>query len=179
MRTYWDQHLTDTRGVIGRCGTGCRSDRAFPGAFRAGASRQGLRRRATITTPFGVETGSLRVMAVADPPSMACSADLGKDVDGLPAQTMTGVVGHAPNGGAIVKRRLMPLRALNRPFNAIASRAVTRISSDDRGGAEVDKSSHVPVSLNITSDKSNRQELRILRRSIAGFNSILPTADYF
>ncbi len=69
-------------------------------------SRCIVRRRATITAPFGVETGSLRVMAGVDPPSTACVADLGKDVDGLPAQAMTVRVGHVPNGAVIVTRRL-------------------------------------------------------------------------
>ncbi len=110
MTTYWNQYFTDARGVMGRCGTDCRSDRAFPGA-----SRQGL----------------------------------------------------------------IPLRARNRPFNAIARQAVTRISSDGRGGAGVDKPSYVIEPLNIVSDKSNRRELRILHHSIAGFNSILPPAVYF
>ena len=44
-------------------------------------------------------------MAGTAPPSTDCSADLGKDVDALPAQAMTVWVGRAPNGAVTVARR--------------------------------------------------------------------------
>ncbi len=89
-------------GLHGRLGKGGRP------IGRTGGSRSAphaVRRRETITAPSGVETGSLRVMAAADPRSTACSADLGKDVDRLPAQAMTVWVGQSPNGAAIVTGR--------------------------------------------------------------------------
>jgi hypothetical protein len=78
-----------------------------PGKTARGNMRKvELRRRVTMTAPFGVERGPLRVMAGADPPSTTCSADLRKIVDDLPAQAMTVWVGHSQNGAAIVMHRL-------------------------------------------------------------------------
>ena len=64
-----------------------------------------MRRRATMTAAFGVQTGSLHVMAGADPPSTSCRAGLRKVVDGLPAQAVAVWADHAPNGAVIVARR--------------------------------------------------------------------------
>ena len=64
------------------------------------------RRRAIMTASSGAAHWSLHVMAGADPPPAIWRADLGKDVDGGPAQAMTVWVGHAANGAASVTRCL-------------------------------------------------------------------------
>ena len=56
---------------------------------------------AASTAAYGVEHGSLRVMAGVGPPSTVCSADLGKVVDGVPAQAMTVPPDQAPNHAAL------------------------------------------------------------------------------
>ncbi len=61
-----------------------------------------LNRRTVATAGSGVEHGPLNVMAGADPPSTTCSADLGKIVDGLPAQAMTGRADYASDGAVTI-----------------------------------------------------------------------------
>ena len=62
--------------------------------------------------------------------STTCRADLGEEMDGLPARAMTVWVGHAPNGATIVTRRL--------------SRIETA-SSCDRGRADIRLGEIVPL----------------------------------
>jgi aminoglycoside/choline kinase family phosphotransferase len=91
-------------------------------------TRPGMGHRSRPSESLGIESGPIRVMVGAGPPSTACGADRGKAVDDGSAPTMTGVNGHVPDGESGPARRLRAVGIIDFQSAAIGHPAYDLVS---------------------------------------------------